>query len=459
MNAIEERPVPHDAQLPPGPRTPAVVQSWRYLRDSLGLFDECFRDYGDTFTLRLASHGARVFISSPEAVKQLYMADPETYRAGEAKARVFGSIVGHTSSLVLDGEAHLKRRRLLLPTFHGEQMLSHAPVIYDVVNRDLASWQEHEVFSLHPRLQRLTLSAILTSIFGPRPRPELVQALIPVVDSAMGSPLLFVPALQRDWGAWSPWGRLVRQVHAADTALYTEIRNRKERSESGQDIMGLLLGARDESGNSLSDRELRDELMTMVITGHEITALTTTWTIGTLLDNPTTLAKVLTEIDEVLGDGALRPEHVMRLVYLDAAVKETMRLHSAVADGSTRLLVKPLELGGYVVPAGVLVSVCMHLLHRRPEIYAEPDQFRPERFLEWKPDPYEWAPFGGGIRRCLGMPLGVHGVKVLVATVLQKLRLRLADKEIRAVRRGAFMAPYQGLRVSIDSRRQSVVGN
>jgi cytochrome P450 len=431
------------SRLPPGPWLPAVVQMVRYLRDPIGLFDECGARYGDAFTLRLGRRNL-VLLATPDLVKTLYQADPEQFRAGEAKASVFGPIVGYTSSLVLDGAAHLRRRRLIQPLFHGERMLAYSGLIRRVTEEQTAVWPTRGDFPAHPTLQQIALESILRSIFGERIDPELPQAIHGLVTTAVGSKLLFLPILQRDLGPRSPWGKVMRVVERMDRAVFAEIERKRARPDGDQtSLLALLLAARDEEGAPLSDRELRDEVVTLVVAGHEITAMSLAWALACILSRRDVRERIEAELETTPDGGE----------YLDGAIKESMRLHPAVVNGSARILRTPCRMGDYELPASTMLNVCVHLLHRRADLYPEPLAFRPERFIGKKTNPYEWVPFGGGVRRCLGMAFALHEMKIVLATLLAGVRLELASPTVRPARRGAFMAPAGGLRVRVTERR------
>jgi cytochrome P450 len=441
------------AGLPPGPSWPALVQLGWYLSRPIELFEHCAARFGDLFTLNLGPNGKWVFLCSPEHVKSMYLAGSGQFNAGEAKASIFGPVVGGTSSLVLDGEAHLRRRRLLLPAFQGDRMLGYTEMIRDLTLRAIDAWRPGEVRSIHVPMQQIALHAMLQAMFGSEVLERPVAASMRrFADEAVGSPLLLLKFLQRDLGRYSPWGRILRTIRAADKDLFAEVSCRRSSEPSGsEDLLSLLLAARDEGGRPLSDQELRDELVTMVVAGHEITGISLCWAIGAIISNREVNERITAELGDILKGGPLQREHIPQLRFLDAALKESLRLHSTVVNGSARRLVRPWELGAYCLPSGIMASVCIHLLHRRVENYPEPLQFRPERFLGRQPGPYEWAPFGGGIRRCLGMSFALHEMKVVLATLFSRVRLELAAGEIRAKRRGAFLAPKGGPRVRVKT--------
>jgi cytochrome P450 len=419
----------------------------RFMRDPLQLYDDCHAAYGDLFLLQLGSN-RMVMACAPELVKAIYRADPDVLAGGAAKAKVFGPVVGYSSVLVLDGTAHLERRRLLIPAFRGERMLAYTELTRRATEELLPTWPLNQPFSLHPHVERIAMLAALRGIFGEDMDPRLPEVLSRVIRDAVGSRLLFMPKLQKNLGAWSPWGKVLAALANADVVLYSEIaRRRREGTQGREDTLSLLVDATDEDGSKFSDRQLRDELVTLVAAGYEISGLALAWVFADILARPKVQAQIEAEIREVAGREPISRNHATELRVLDAAIKESLRLHPPVSQGSVRLVQAPFELGGYTIPPGVTISVNMHILHRRADCYPDPLEFKLERFLGKNPEPDAWVPFGGGTRRCLGMQLALHQFKVVIATVLQQLRLEIAQPQILAKRRGAFMFPSGGPRV------------
>lgn len=419
----------------------------RFLRSPLALYDDCHATYGDIFTLKLGKR-VMVMVCSPDLVKAVYRANPDVLAAGAAKVAVFGPVVGRSSILVLDGQAHLDRRRLLMPAFRGDRMLAYTELMRNATEAQLPSWPINQPFSLHPFVERIAMMATLRGLFGETLDPRLPEVLSNLVRHAIGSKLLFTPWLQKDLGPWSPWGKVLRVIADADEALYAEIRRRRDMdSEGGEDTFSLLMAAKNEDGSQLTDQQLRDELVTLVAAGYEISGLSLAWALADILSRPDVYTRVTREIRDVAGRDSIDRDHATQLHTLDAAIKESLRLHPPVAQGSVRSVQSPFELGGYTLPAGVSVSVNMHLLHRRPDCHPDPLEFKLERFLDNSPAPNSWVPFGGGTRRCLGMPLALHEFKVVIATILQRMHVELAQPTLQAVRRGAFMAPLGGPQV------------
>lgn len=434
--------------LPPGPSLPAALQLGAFLLRLGPFLESCQRRYGDLFTLTFPGLGHHVIASSPEAIRQCFTGPAEVLYAGRSNA-FLTPVLGPSSVLILDREPHLRQRRLLLPPFHGERMGTYVERMREATERMLAQWPVGEPFAVQPHMQALTLEVILHTVFGvvePGRRRELAWLLERLQAYAGVAHQLFLPVLQRDLGPLSPWGRFLRHRERVDRELLAEVARRRTEPPR-EDVLSLLLEARDEQGQPMTDGELRDELVTLLVAGYDTTASALAWGLECLLSAPQVQARLEAELREVVGTGPLRAEHLPRLEYLDAVVKEVLRLCSIVPLVSRKLRA-PFEVGGYTLPAGVLVMPCPYLLHRRPELYPQPHTFRPERFVGVRPGPYEWAPFGGGTRRCIGMAFALQELKVVLATLLLRLRLRLAGPApSRAVRRGVLLEPHGGVRL------------
>ena len=433
--------------LPPGPSTPALLQRVRYLRDPLGLIAGCAKQYGDVFTLKLSKQGW-VFLCDPVDVRELYAEGRDTFAAGEAKRTVFGKLLGSSSSLLLDGPAHHRRRKLLAPKFRGDNIRAQVDLLRDLCATAVAQWVRRGRIRLHDELHQLVRRAILHSIFGQHESRELFAAIGAFADKAVGSKLLMFPSLQVDLGPWSPWGRVEQIIKNVDRELYAEIARRR-RAARQDDLLGSLLEATYEDGQALSDVDVRDEILTLVVAGHEITTAVASWLFYAIISRPDVLARVRHELMT-----SLKPDdwRVDELVYLDSVMRESMRYYSTIPNGSARIVRARTKIHGFEIPVGALVTVAMHQLHRRPEVFADPDRFVPERFLALKPAPYQYAPFGGGDRRCLGMAIAIQELKTIVATVLRHVDLRCPLEVVRPIRRGAFLAPQDGLPVDVTAR-------
>jgi cytochrome P450 len=396
------------------------------------------RRYGDTFVLRNSIFGSQVCVSRPEAIKEVFTGDPETMRAGEANT-LLRPIVGDASVLLQDGGSHLRKRRLILPPFHGERMSAYTKVMVEETERAMASWRAGEKVRLRPISQQITLSVILRAVFGADDGEEqnalslALRSWLDLGSKPISGLLLMNPALQLDLGPRSPWGALVCARAKADALIYALIaRRRREPNEGRSDILSLLLQARDEQGNPMPDSELRDELMTLLIAGHETTAATLCWLFEELLSRPDVLAEVQREVTTA---------DIGKLPILDAAIKEVLRLRPII-PAVGRVLKEPTRIAGYDLPAKTMVAPLAHLTHRLPDLYPNPLEFRLERFLDKKIDPYAWLPFGGGVRRCIGMAFALQELRVITATMLVRHTLRLANgRRSGAAFRGGTVAP------------------
>ncbi len=420
------------------------MQRMRYLRDPLSYLAGCRRRYGDIFMIRLIKDGV-VLVCTPELVREVYTAGDDVLAAGEAKIEIFGKILGHSSTLLLDGPAHVRRRRQLLPQFRGEVMQSLVPVMRSACDRTLNSTRPGHVFPLHPVLHRIAFDVIAEALFSataPGRRPALLGALHDFAHRAVTSRLLMLPALQRDLGRWSPWGRVQAAVRAAKAEVLGEVRDRRRRDDAQHDLTGLLLAAKGEDDAPLTDDEVCDEVLTMVAAGHETTAMALTWLCYGVFTRPDVMRRLREELH-----GITDATDIDRLPYLDAVVRESLRFYSLIPNGSGRLVKGPFRLGGHDIPIGAIVSVAFHELHRTQPLFEHADEFRPERFLNAKFSPYESVPFGGGTRRCLGMPFALLEIKLVLAALLERYTLEIAQSDVRPVWRGAFLTPSKGLRV------------
>jgi cytochrome P450 len=439
--------------LPPGPPLPALVQTLAYLARPLDFLEGCHRRYGDVFTVETLLFGVEVSIVHPDAIRQIFTGDPDVLQAGQANVAL-GPLVGARSVLLLDGAEHLRQRRLLMPPFHGERMLAYARTMRAITEETVARFPVGEPFALHPYMQAITLDVILRTVFGVDEGEAFaaLRAALPKVLDRLSNPLAslaLAPAFQRGFHGLSPWDGFQRDKRRADELIHRQIARRRAQGPQGAegrtDILTMLLDARDEEGRAMTDEELHDELMTLLVAGHETTATMLCWALDLVLGDARVLDRLRSEIDGG-GDPA-------QLEYLDATLKEALRLRPVI-PAVGRVLAAPMEIGGYALPAGTMVVPAVYLTHRLPAFYPDPTAFRPERFLDKKPDPYAWLPFGGGIRRCLGMAFALYELKVVLATVISLALLRRArPAPARVSLRGFTFVPEGGARVVMEARR------
>jgi cytochrome P450 len=425
-------------KAPPGSRAPALAQALNYARDPLGFLTRHQRRYGDIFSVRFPFFGRIVYVARPELVKEVFTGSPAVFHAGEANATVLEPALGPHSVLSLDDEPHIRQRKLLLPPFHGERIERYGELIVEMTRREMESWPVGEPFALRPHTQRITLAVIMRAVFGVHDEERLrrFEGLIDDFARRVGIITSF-PFLRRDLGRLSPWNRFVRSRDALDQFIYEEIRLRRDEPghEDRDDVLSLLLGARDEDGAAMSDRELRDELVTVLGAGHETTATGLAWAVERLVRNPAVLAKLRDSIAAGEED------------YLAATVKETLRARPVIVDVA-RKLTAPATVGGYELPTGQFVLLAIAALHYREDLFPAPDEFRPERFLDATVDNYAWIPFGGGVRRCIGASFAEYEMRLILREFVQRAELRpVAEKPERVKVRNITLAPAKGTRV------------
>ena len=410
-----------------------VQQMLEYIVRPLEVLERSRDRYGEPFTLRIARGEPFVVFSDPESVKRVFTGSPDTLRSGEAN-RVFRAGLGSRSLIVLDGPEHLRDRKLVLPPFHGERMRGYGELIDAIAEREIATWEPGRRFRVAEATRRIALEVIIRAVFGVEEDARVgrvMRLLSRFLDAATPAPRVVALLLVKPGGLLvNSFNRFAPTKRRVDAAIYDQIRRR--RADPGlaerEDILSLLLQARDENGEPMSDEHLRDELVTLLTAGHETTANAAAWGLTELARRPGAMDRV--EDDDE---------------YLDAAVKETLRLRPIVPF-VLRLTKEPFEVCGEEVPAGVRLAPSVHLAHRRPEVYPEPDEFRPERFIERPPDTYSWFPFGGGTRRCVGAAFATFEMKRVLRTVARAGRFEPAE-DGGVGRRGLTLAPRDGARL------------
>ncbi len=437
--------------IPPGPSAPAALQLLRWIRAPFQLLDDCSSRFGDAFSLRLPFMPMPiVIVSNPLAVKDVFGLGPDEAHAGKANV-VLKPLLGEHSLLVLDGAEHLRQRKMMLPAFHGERMHAYGQTMIDMSQQSIDGWPIGEPFPIHRPMQSVALQIILRTVFGIGEGPrfaELAQLLTTALD-LMAHPMLLFPVMQRDLGPYSPWGRFKRLGARASAILRGEIRRGREGGTTGRtDVLAMLLEARDELGRHLTEDEIHDELVTLLVAGHETTATALSWALRWLLPDRDLADRLRDEIAGAGGD----PARIAKLELLDATVKEALRLQPVVPLVG-RVLQQPAAVGGLELPAGVFVAPSIYLVHRRPSLYAEPERFRPERFVGLKPAAWEWLPFGGGLRKCIGAAFALYEMKMVLASVLPRVDMRLGGDRVRTVRRGITLTPGGGLPVVVTAKR------
>lgn len=417
----------------------------------LAFLERCRARYGKRFTIRFPATPYFVMISEPEQIKQIYTAPADVLEPGRG-ARVLEPIVGSRSVILLDGDAHMSQRKLLLPAFHGERMEALTELVESVTESEIGSWSAGEMGEMHPRFQALTLEIILRAVFGLEPgqRLDRLRDALATLLTSGDSPLTLVPdpserALRIVSMAGPLKGFLATRARV-DELLFEQIEERRREDSDRPDVLSMLLEARHEDGSPMSDHELRDELMTLLVAGHETTASTLAWTVERLAREPRVLDELISEVDGGESDD-----------YMVATVRESLRRRPVLPNTAPRAVMKPIEVGGWSYPAGCALVASAYLVHHDPEIYPDPYTFRPERFIEKPPGTYSWIPFGGGRRRCLGSSFAMLESKVVLASLLRHYRPRMGvgGPEMPR-RRNITVRPAQGCSVDLEPRKARV---
>ena len=426
--------------LPPGPSAPLPRQALEYVRDPLGMLERCAREYGEPFTLRVARGAPFVVFSDPDAVRRVFTAGPEVLRSGEANA-VFEAGLGPRSLIVLDGEAHMRDRKLVLPPFHGERMRAYGELMERIAAREARTWTPGRPFPVAEGMRRIALEVIVRAVFGvtdPARVGLVARRLRTFMEAGTGKAGTYVALMIEPGGlTMRAFNRFNPPKRRVDALVREEIARARSdpRLEEREDVLALLARARFDDGSAMDAEHIRDELVTLLAAGHETTANASAWALAELARRPEALERAAADDD-----------------YLDAVVKETLRLRTIITF-LPRMTTEPFELLGRRLPAGVRVAPSNHLVHRRPDLYPDPEEFRPERFLERPAGTYTWIPFGGGTRRCVGAAFATFEMKTVVRVVARQGRvLPATDRDEGVGRRGLTLAPARGGRVVWEPR-------
>jgi cytochrome P450 len=409
-----------------------------------GFLERCRRHYGKRFTIRLAAQDPFVLISDPDEIKQVFTAPPDVLHPGEG-TRILEPIVGPNSILLLDEQAHMNQKRLVLPAFHGERMKGLEGMVTEVTREQIASWPRGETVAMHPRMQALTMEVILAAVFGLRSGGRLDALRIALSDMLeFGlSPLSLLPPAQRAPFGRGPWARFVKVRAKADELIYTEIAERREDPDAGgSEIIASFIDARHEDGSPMSDVEIHDELLTLLVAGHETTATQLAWALERLTREPEVLARLVEAVDQ--GDGE---------PYLTATIREILRHRPVLLNAAPRTVKKPIEVGGWQYEPRVHLVASAWLVQHDPDIYPDPYAFRPERFLDADPGTYTWIPFGGGRRRCIGASFAQMEMAIVLRELLRELTVTAGrDGPEATIRRAITAAPGHGAETVLAGR-------
>jgi cytochrome P450 len=449
-----------------GPKGKGLRRSLRVLRLILqptGYMDDNVQRYGPVFKIGGETSPPLVYVGDPDLVREIFALDASQVAIGQNNG-VLRTMVGDHSILLLDGDPHQRQRKLLMPSFHGDYLRTYRQLICDITHQVSANWQPGQSIVARPPMQDLTLSVMLQAVFGLREGARLsqIQRLMSTMLDSFAYPItscfLFFPSLQKDWGAWSPWGRFLRLREQLRQLIYTEIRDRRQalaqpgvKLEEKTDILSLLLQAKDENGEGMSDAELHDELITLLLAGHETTTSALVWMLYWIHYLPEVERKLRAELAE-LGSS---PDFtaITQLPYLTAVCQETLRIYPITPSTFVRTLREPMTMAGYSFGKGTALMPATYIIHQRSDIYPQPRQFRPERFLERQYAPHEYLPFGGGYRRCIGAALAMMELKLGIATLLQNFEFTLPrPRPLQPARRGLTMAPPASMKIKVKSK-------
>jgi cytochrome P450 family 135 len=403
--------------LPPGPRMSRVLQTAIWSRQAQWFLEQSRARFGRMFSVKIAYEGDWVVLSDPELVKQVFTGDPRVFHAGEGN-QILRPVLGDNSVLVLDEKKHIAQRKLLLPPFHGERMQAYGEKMAEIAAREIGSWPTGVPYKLRPRMQAITLEIVLETVFGVHGGERMAplrDALRDFLDLTT-DPKVLLPVLTIGPDRINRIPAFRRRVGRVDALIAQEIGERRAAEDLAEreDVLSMLLQARHDDGSPMSDAEIRDELLTLLVAGHETTATALSWAMERLTRHPEKLERLRAEVE--------RGEEE----YLTATIQETLRLRPVIVV-VLRKLTEPVELGGYELPAGASVAPCIHLIHRDPVVYPEPERFLPERFLENPPGTYTWIPFGGGVRRCLGAAFAQFEMAVVLRELVRRWEVQPAD--------------------------------
>ena len=439
------------SSLPPGPSYPSLIQRVGFWSRPLAFFERCRARYGKRFTLRLPLNVPLVVHTEPEHVKEIYTAPPEVLHPGEG-ARVLEPIVGAHSVILLDEGAHMAQRKLMLPAFHGEKMERLSELVTEVTEAEVGAWGSEPETELHPRLQALTLEIILRAVFGldPGPRLDALRDRLSQLLAYGDRPITLLPPppawMERLLERGGPLTGFFSLRDEVDELLFEQIEEGRRQPGERDDVLAMLLEARHEDGSPMSRQELRDELMTLLVAGHETTASSLAWAFARLSREPAVLAR----LDEEVNGGDEQE-------YLTATIQETLRRRPVLPHTAPRMVKQPVDVGGWHYPEGVALVANAYLLHHDPDLYPDPYRFQPERFLESPPGTYTWIPFGGGRRRCLGASFAQMEMKIVIRSLLRRYELGpVGPRHEPAKRHNITIRPASGSRVRLAPRTAPV---
>jgi cytochrome P450 family 110 len=435
-------------------KTPKFLQAIESALKPLEFLDSCAENYGDIFLANFFGNIETLVVSHPQDLQELFNPKNKVLDAPGYANEIFKPEVGENSLIVQDGERHKKQRKVIMPPFYGEKMINYGQRICEITQQVTQLLKPGETFIARHLSEEITLKIILKVVFGidEELRFEKLQNLMTtwmsLTNSPIGSSILLFPSLRKDLGAWSPWGRYVRLRQQIDDLLMTEILERRHKMQSSRcDVLSLLMAAEYEDGKPMSDVELKDNLLTLLNAGHDTTATAIAWALYWIHQQPEVHEKVLHELHSLNTPDPLK---IAQLPYLTAVCQETLRIYPVVLFTFPRITICSVNLREYHVASGTYVTPCIYLTHRREDLYPQPEKFQPDRFINRKYSSYEFWPFGGGSRQCIGQVFALFEMKLILATILLNYQLKLEETApVPPARRGFLLAPQGGVKMRL----------
>jgi cytochrome P450 family 110 len=448
--------------LPPL-KQPAVLQRLQWILDPISYLENNHRQHPDLFRADGIGFGEDIVITShPQVMQHILMNDRKLFSAPGDLNLILEPLIGDASVITIEGDRHKRRRQLIMPSFHGDRLAVYGDSICKLTHNVCDQLTIGDVFSARKVTQAISLQVIFEVVLGlsEGERNHQIKQLLTGMADRFGSPLasalLFLKVLQQDWGPRSPWGYFLRLRQQLDELIYAELKDRRTHpNENRTDILSLMMATHDENGQPMSDQELRDELMTLLFAGHETTATAMAWALYWLHQHPEIKATVLQELSSLGSD--VTPTAITKLPYLTAVCQETLRRSPVAMLTFPRKAQESVEFLDYYFPSGTIFMGCMYLTLQREDLYPNPKEFKPERFLERKYSPFEFIPFGNGARRCVGEALALYEMKLVIATILANYQLEVADSRPETPRRrGVTLAPARGVQMRLLGKQQLV---
>jgi cytochrome P450 family 110 len=440
-------------------KQPIVLQRLQWILDPVGYLEGMHQYSPDLF--RGAGIGNDIIITShPQVMQQILINDRKLFTAPGNLNLILEPLIGDASVITIDGDRHKRRRQLVMPSFHGDRLSVYGDLICQLTHRVCEQLAIGEVFSARTVTQAISLQVIFEVVLGLSEGEknyqikQLLTAMADRFNSPLASALLFIRNLQQDWGSWSPWGYFLRLRHQLDELVYAELQERRHHPDQNRrDILSLMMSAQDEEGQPMSDQELRDEIMTLLFAGHETTATSMAWALYWLHQYPEIKAKLLQELGSLSHNAD--PMTIAKLPYLTAVCQETLRRSPVAMLTFPRVAQEPVEFLDYSFNGGTIFMGCIYLTLQREDLYPNPKEFRPERFLEQKYSSFEFIPFGNGARRCVGEALALYEMKLVLATMLSHYQLEFADSRPEVPRRrGVTLAPARGVQMRLLGKQK-----